>query len=525
MFRLTHILITTFMLTATIGLIARAQSRPSSDIRPLSLDGPIEREMKGGEVHSYSLALESGQFVYLLVDQRSIDVVVTVFGPDGKQLLVVDSLFWHGLEPVSMVVDATGSYRFEMRAKADEVPGRYLVNVIELRAATEQDKSRVAIEQQLDHAQRLQADRTAQSMQTAIGEFEQALPKLRAVGDLYREALTLYAIARIALDLGQYKNALDYFEQTLPFTRIAGYKFGEAEVLNNIGQVYHSLGEKDKALDYFAQALPLRRAVGDLNGEAATVNNLGAIYSSLGQYQKALEHYEKALPLMRAVDDIGGEATALNNIGGIYDALGQDEKALEWYGKALQRIRVIKDVGGEANTLRNIGLVHYHAGEKQKAVNYFIQSLPLSRAVGDRELEGKALGSLAHLYESQGKRRLATFYGKLSANVFQQLRSNAQGLDKNVQKTYLKSVETTYRLLADLLLSQGRLTEAHQVLNAFKDQQLFDFDQQRSFKPLTLTQRESNFAKRYENEGNDLATVLALLKQAEDEFSRSADQR
>ena len=567
MFRLTRILITVSMLTATIGLLShvsiRAQTKPSSsDIRPLSLDGPIEREMKGGEVHSYSLTLDAGQFFYIIVDQRSIDVGVTVFGPDGKKLLEVDSLnLWHGLEPVSMIVDATGNYRFDMRSREGAVPGRYLVSVIELRAATEQDKSRVAIEQQLDHAQRLQAEGTAQSMQTAIGEFEEVLPKLRAVGDLYREALTVYAISRSAYDLGQYKKALDYLELTLPFTRMAGYQFGEAEVLANIGHVFSSLGENDKALDYYSQSLPLRRAVRDVNGEAATLSSIAKVNGERGEYQKALDYHQKALPLLRAVGDHFNEGRTLNDIGAMHRYLGENKKALEWYERALLIARALEDWDGEASTLHNIGNIHYHAGEKQKAFNYFIQSLPLRRVVGNRDGEGRTLDSLSYLYGSLGNPRLATVYSKLSANAFQQLRSNAQGLDRDVQKTYLKSVEKIYRSLADLLLSQGRLTEAHQVLNTFKDQQYFDFDQKGSFEPLLQTLRESGFAKRYEQETNELAKLgyelaefkrrfearqpngeeaqeleqletqfktasdefSVFLKQAEDEFSRPLD--
>src|ERR1700738_5132483 len=62
-------------LFATIGV---AQNVPSP--RPLELGKPIEMELKGGEVHSYSINLTAGQFLHLIVDQRGIDVVVTLFG-------------------------------------------------------------------------------------------------------------------------------------------------------------------------------------------------------------------------------------------------------------------------------------------------------------------------------------------------------------------------------------------------------------------------------------------------------------
>src|SRR5215470_15151941 len=42
---------------------------------------PIERELTGGQSHSYQIAMASGQYMHLVVDQRGIDVVVALFTP------------------------------------------------------------------------------------------------------------------------------------------------------------------------------------------------------------------------------------------------------------------------------------------------------------------------------------------------------------------------------------------------------------------------------------------------------------
>src|SRR5690349_20929906 len=42
--------------------------------RPLEAAKPIERELGGGEAHSYQLQLAAGQFVGVVVDQRRINV-------------------------------------------------------------------------------------------------------------------------------------------------------------------------------------------------------------------------------------------------------------------------------------------------------------------------------------------------------------------------------------------------------------------------------------------------------------------
>src|SRR5437868_12181375 len=102
-----------------------------------------ERELKGGETHSYRLALTAGQFFYALVEQKEIDVGIAVFAPDGRQIADTDSPNdrW-GTEPVLLVADKTGDYRVDVRAPNSKVaPGRYEIRLVSLRESTPADKS------------------------------------------------------------------------------------------------------------------------------------------------------------------------------------------------------------------------------------------------------------------------------------------------------------------------------------------------------------------------------------------------
>src|SRR5215468_8081976 len=47
---------------------------------------PVERELSGGQSHSYKIALISGQYFHIAVEQRGIDVAVALFTPDGKKI-------------------------------------------------------------------------------------------------------------------------------------------------------------------------------------------------------------------------------------------------------------------------------------------------------------------------------------------------------------------------------------------------------------------------------------------------------
>ncbi len=91
---------------------------------------PGERELKGGETHSFRIQLASGQFLHLLVEQEDIDVITASFGPDGKQLTESNSPNdrW-GTEPILVIASVAGEYRVEVRSSNKKAPaGRYRIN-------------------------------------------------------------------------------------------------------------------------------------------------------------------------------------------------------------------------------------------------------------------------------------------------------------------------------------------------------------------------------------------------------------
>jgi CHAT domain-containing protein/tetratricopeptide (TPR) repeat protein len=316
--------------------------------------------------------------------------------------------------------------------------------------------------------------------QKALDYYSQALPLRRAVGDRAGEAVTLSNIGLVYSDLGEKQKALDFYSQALPLQRAVGDRGGEAVTLSNIGRVHGDLGEKQKALDYYNQALPLQRAVGDRAGEAVTLHNIASVYYDLGEKQKALEYYSQALPLERAVGDRAGEAMTLSNIGGVYDVLGEKQKALEYFTQALPLELAVGDRSGEAVTFSNIGTVYSALGEKQKALQCYSQSLALSRAVHNPLSEGNALSLLMYYWKNEKNLVLAIFFGKQAVNTYQQVRSNIQGLEKEMQSSFLKSHDGVYRELADLLIDQGRLAEAIQVLDLLKDEEYFEYTGRRT---------------------------------------------
>src|SRR5438445_4637363 len=114
----------------------RAPQENGGQVASAEPEKPVERELRGGEKHSYEIHADAGLFLHAVVGQVGIDVVLTLYSPDGKKIASMDSLNGSlGLEQISTITESTGTYRLEVAAGDKSVPaGRYRVTIHSLRA-------------------------------------------------------------------------------------------------------------------------------------------------------------------------------------------------------------------------------------------------------------------------------------------------------------------------------------------------------------------------------------------------------
>lgn len=396
-----------------------ATTASQNDAPLLEAEKPIDRAMQGGETHLYRLTVNSGQYLRVVVNQQGIDVAVALIQPDGKRILDVDSPNgkW-GNEPVSIVAEASGEYRIEVRSPKAP-PGRYEIKLEALRHPSESDLARVAAEREFYQTRKLAAQPSAQAKRDAIAKFEQVLSSFRSLEDRAMEMLTLNLIGLIHHFLRDLQNALDYYNNALALSRAIGDRAFEAAMLNNIGGVYDILAEPHKALGHFDQALSIFEALGDSSEQGNTQSNIAIIYANLGERQKALEYYNKALPLIRKVENMRREAIILDNIGQIYIELGEPQRAMEYHQRALELRRIAKDPRSEARSLQLIGYAHSAMDHLSEALKYYDQALALQRTVGDKSGEALTLNLMALAHSSLGELQRSLEYRQQSLQLLQ----------------------------------------------------------------------------------------------------------
>lgn len=432
-----------------------ATKQRKGDIRALEVGKPIEREMAGRESHTYRFALDSGQFIYAIVDQRGIDVVVTLSDPDGEKLVEMDSPSGgHGPERILWVAKTTGGYSLEVHpveAKADRAS--YEIRIETLRIPTEEDLLRLKAEASFMEAEHLLEVGAAESIRAAFDKYKEALPLFQRLNDRDRENNVLLCFGVIHSWRGEVQEALDYYDQVLEHYRADGDYYGEVTTLVKAAELYVNLGESEKALDYYERSLRIRQEVGYHDGELIVINAIGEAYLALAQPRTALVWFDRAQAGWKADELPEWEAFALNNIGSAYYALGDYQKALDFFERALPQLIRYGHVRQQGRTLTKLGLVHYTTGDPEKAFGFFSKSLLASRAASDPFGEVAALYNLARVERDRGNLAESRSLIEGALNITESVR--ASSVSHEVRTSFLASVRDYYDFYIDLLMKGG----------------------------------------------------------------------
>lgn len=404
----------------------------------------FNRRIKGGQMHSYQVGLEAGQFLHVIVDQRGIDLVATIFDPDGKKVLEANSMNGAmGPEQVRIIAEAPGDYRIDLRSWEKQArAGRYTIRIEELRAPTALDSKQFAAALVFEEGRRLNEKGTAESRKGALEKYREALVLIRETGNRYQEALVLRGIGSLYEQLSQNQQALQAHLDSLQAFQDIGNRAGEAAALNSIGEIYYSIGEERRALELFGRALTLSRAAATRGQIAMALNNVGVTYQWFGEMEKALDHFRQALDVFQELGDSQASAS-LNNIGFVYESVGESQMALESYWKSLQISRKTGDTQQQVITLNNTGNTHLRSGDREKALESYTLALPLARAARYNWGVATTLVNIGRVHNLLGEHQKALEYFNLALPIAETV-GNGQG-----EAVALYSIGVAYASVGD----------------------------------------------------------------------------
>ena len=452
-----------FILLSLLLLLKPAAITLANDVaeqpRVLELGKPIERDLNGGESHSYQLSLLAGQYVRLFADQRRINVALAAFNPEGKKIVEADGFSMGNAERIMFIAETSGTYRVEVRSPDPTAhKGNYELTIRSLRAATEQDKSHVICDSLMYEGLLIEQQPTTESFKKAIEKFQQSIPFCQAAKEPSWEATDLYLLVGAYTFLRDKQKALDFANQALPIAEAAVNQPGEedrrlgikvkANTFLYIAGIHSEFGDRKQALENLMKALPLSRSIDDPVGEVSALTSMGTAYNDIGDYARALDSYNQSLVITRKLGDQGVEGNLLNNICAVSSRLGDYKHAMEFCTQALSIRREHKFQLGEATTLNNIGNIYSDSGEYQKALDFYIQAKDLYKVAGTPQAQAVTLNNIAFLYALMGD------YEK-AINVY----SEALEIFRTVHDQYREA-----HVLGNIAATYGKLKEFRKAL-------------------------------------------------------------
>ncbi|MDQ3009605.1 MAG: CHAT domain-containing protein [Acidobacteriota bacterium] len=326
---------------AQTGTGAPAAAQSEAEPRRLKVGGPVERELAGGQQHAYQITLTAGQYLNVVVEQRGIDVVVTLLGPDGKKLIEVDSPNgMQGPEPLKWIVETAGIYRIEVRSLENAAkPGRYEAKIVELRAVIDRDRD-------LAEADKLYNESVSLG---GKGRFGQAIPLAERALALREKALgaehsdtanSLNYLANLYDAKGDYAQAEPLYRRALAIReKTLGAEHPDtATSLGFLANLYKAKGDYAQAEPLSRRALTIsEKTLGAEHPDTATwLTNLAALYLSKGDYAKAEPLFQRALTINEKALGVEHPNTAisLNSLATLYDRKGDVAQAIAFQSRA-----------------------------------------------------------------------------------------------------------------------------------------------------------------------------------------------
>lgn len=136
-----------------LGLLGSLIGPAAAQRRPLNLQEtqlqpgtPVERAITSGQIHNFSVTADQNSLVQISIEQQKIDVVVYVYGPNGKKVSDHDTPNGaDGPENFSFVTVEKGPYRVAVtpfNGQEETTDGRYVIKIIEVRPATDEELKR-----------------------------------------------------------------------------------------------------------------------------------------------------------------------------------------------------------------------------------------------------------------------------------------------------------------------------------------------------------------------------------------------
>ncbi|GAA2623797.1 BTAD domain-containing putative transcriptional regulator [Streptomyces spororaveus] len=236
----------------------------------------------------------------------------------------------------------------------------------------------------------------------AAAHLEQAISRNAQIG--WRDdSLALQNLGGVYWELGRLADGLLVLGPGTADDGRSGYRNGRAMMLDAVAKINMELGHHREALEQAERALAMVDAVGRRWIRAGVMNTVAAAHRKLARFDAALRAGTQALALAGEARSRRTEADGHLGLALTHHLLGQDDEARRHAGRALALARehAFRVVEGQALTVL-CELAGSGRAESAAAVRLGREALAVHRQTGHRLGEARTLAALSRSLRARG---------------------------------------------------------------------------------------------------------------------------
>ncbi|MBN2070404.1 MAG: sigma 54-interacting transcriptional regulator [Candidatus Krumholzibacteriota bacterium] len=237
------------------------------------------------------------------------------------------------------------------------------------------------------------------------GEFKKAESLLKSALDMHGEHILASERAKLYNDLAWVHYRLgqldESWENCLIVHKIVDKKQHPRELsesLSLMGAINWNRSKYEDALDCHKRCLVIREECNDEQGVGATYNNLALVYRSMGRIKEALDNFTKSMKIKDKSNNLPGLAIGHLNLALAYMDLEEIEKS----EKSCDKARLLaEDLGNQqllAEIFGTLGEIYYLKGDKSSAREYYFKDLHIchtTKSIREKAIVFRRLGDLS----------------------------------------------------------------------------------------------------------------------------------
>lgn len=231
--------------------------------------------------------------------------------------------------------------------------------------------------------------------------------------DTSTAAFSRYWFGNMALNLGQYAQALEYYETAYNLALAINDSKNVARCLDGKASLYESQKQYDKALDFYKQSYEIAKQAGFKDWYAPVTFSIANVLSLQGKTTEAIAGLQESIQLSEETNNLNNKATCCQALATIYYAKNEPRKAFEYIEQAMD---LFTQTGAKSSfSYARILMSYIMMQDKQwdLAIGTAQESFEAGKEAKDTKLQKDAAEALYNIYNYKGDKALALRYHEI----------------------------------------------------------------------------------------------------------------